>query len=338
MFDTDILRARGIPASVATHFQTASLFPPGINYPNLVVNGKPHGIVSVTFNDQGALCANVNFLKAAGILTKQPEGPEQAQQSTCHSLPAGTEVKLQPGRQRVELLVPPQLVDNSAPETVYVSGGSAALLNYNLYATGNHSRHNRSHTFYGHTESGFNADNWVVRSYDSYSGHGNKAQFHHQSAWVQRTFPAFKSTLQAGQLTLNSSLFSSSAFNGLQARPESALLKKTDNGVRVTGIAPSAARVEVRQGGTLIYSTLVPAGPFVLDNLPLNNASQDLEVSVIESSGGQRHFIVPAASFSSNFVPVQQGWTVAAGQPRETGRCANVSARPAPSVTSPSSY
>lgn len=322
MFNTDILRARGIPASVATYFQTASRFPPGINHLTLVVNGTSRGTVSATFNDQGALCADANFLKAAGILTKQSEGPAPAQQGACPALPVGTEIKLQPGRQRVELLVPPQLVDNSAPEAVYVSGGSAALLNYNLYATGNHSRHSRSQTFYGHTESGFNADNWVVRSYDSYSGHGDKARFHHQSAWVQRTFPAAKSTLQAGQLTLNSPLFSAPAFNGLQVQPESALLK-TDNGVRVTGIAPSAARVEVRQGGALIYSTLVPAGPFVLDNLPLNNASQDLEVSVIENSGGQRRFIVPAASFSSNFVPVQQGWTAAIGQPRETGRDAN---------------
>lgn len=317
-FNTDIIRARGIPASVATYFQTSARFLPGVNHPTLVVNGNSRGTLSVNFSDQGTLCADERFLKAAGILTQQPDSRVSDQNNLCPSLPASIEAKLQPGRNRIELLVPPQLLDNRESEPLYVSGGRASLLNYSLFAVSNHTPRYTSQTFYGSTESGFNFDNWVIRSHDLYSGQGNQAQFKHQSAWIKRTFPDIKSTLQAGQLYLNSPLFSAPSFNGFQLMPETALIK-TDNGIRVSGIAPSAARVEVRQGGTLIYSTLVPPGHFVLENLPLISLSQDLEVSVIENTGEQRRFIVPATSFATNFMPVQRRWTFAAGKHRDTG-------------------
>ncbi|MFP3019543.1 MAG: fimbria/pilus outer membrane usher protein [Arsenophonus sp.] len=320
IFDTDILRARGIPASVAIYFQGGSRFSPGINHPTLVVNGNQRGTVSVRVNDQGTLCINDRFLKDAGILIPKEKKPITVQNNICPSLPLGIDAKLQPGRNRIELLVPPQLIDNNreSEKISYVSGGSAALLNYNLYITGNYGLHYRSHNVYAHTESGFNFDNWIVRSYDSYSSQGENAKFQHQSAWVQRTYPSFKSTMQVGQLTLNSPLFSAPAFNGIQVIPESVLLN-TNNGVRVTGIAHSAARVEVHQGGILIHSTLVPSGIFVLNNLSLNNFSQNLEVTVIENSGERQKIIVPSASFGSNLIPLQQGWTFAIGQPRDTG-------------------
>ncbi|MGP1952904.1 MAG: fimbria/pilus outer membrane usher protein [Arsenophonus sp. ET-KM2-MAG3] len=317
MFDTDILRARGIPTSVSTYLQSTSRFPPGINHPTLIVNGNQRGTVSVSFNDQGALCIDTHFLQIAGILISKVKKSITTQNQTCQSLPTGIDVKLYPGYNRIELLVPPQLIDNSIPETLYVNGGTAALFNYNLYITGNNNFNRQSRTFYANTESGFNFNNWIVRSYDFYFSQNNNIKFKHQNAWMQRTFPSFKSTIQAGQLTLNSPLFSIPAFNGIQIMPEDALLK-TDNGVRVTGITPSAARIEVRQGGALIYSTLAPAGTFVLNNLPLNNFSEDLEVTVIENNGLRRRFIVPAASFWFNFFPIQQSWTFAAGQLRDT--------------------
>ncbi|MGP1931199.1 MAG: fimbria/pilus outer membrane usher protein [Arsenophonus sp. ET-YP4-MAG3] len=316
MFDTDILRARGIPTSVATYLQSTSRFPPGINHPTLIVNGNQRGTVSVTFNDQGILCIDTHFLKIAGILIPKSKKSITVKNKICQSLPIGIDVKLYPGYNRIELLVPPQLIDNSTPETLYVNGGSAALFNYNLYITGNNNFNHKFHTFYANTESGFNFNNWIVRSYDFYSSQYNNSKFKHQNAWIQRTFPSFKSTIQVGQLTLNSPLFSISAFNGIQIIPEDALLK-IENGVRVTGITPSAARIEVRQSGVLIYSTLAPAGTFVLNNLPLNNFSEDLEVTVIENNGLRRRFTVPAASFLFNFIPIQQNWTFAAGQLRD---------------------
>lgn len=319
MFDTDILRARGISDSVAIYLQGSSRFYPGINHPTLVVNGNKRGTIPVTFNNKGDLCVNDMFLKAAGIFIPKSNESLTLQDHICKSLPIGINVKLQPGLNRVEILVPPQWIDdNNATKKTYVNGGSAALLNYNFYITnGNNGLHQRSNKFYAYTESGFNFDNWIVRSYDSYSSQCDSTKFQHQAAWIQRTFNSLKSTLQAGQLTLNNPLFSAPSFNGIQVMQENALIK-TNNNVQVIGISYSNSMVKVHQGGVLIYSTLVPSGKFILNNLPLNNFSQDLEVTIIENNGWKRRFIVSASSFISNFTPIQESWTFAIGQPRNT--------------------
>ncbi|MFP3014082.1 MAG: fimbria/pilus outer membrane usher protein [Arsenophonus sp.] len=318
IFDKDILEARGIPSSVSNYFQGTSRFLPGINHPDLVVNGNHRGTVSVRFSEEGYLCADAFFMKAAGLI--MPKSSETINETmndknrACPLLPIDITAKLQPGRNRVELLAPTQLINNDAPKIEYFNGGSAAMLNYNIQLTGNHGQGDRSHSFYASTESGFNINNWIVRSIDSYYNHsGYNTKFHHKSAWMQHTFQYLKSTVQAGQLMLNSPLFSAPVFYGIQVMPESSLLKRTD-GVHVSGIAISTSRVEVRQGGSLIYSILVPGGEFVLSNLPVNNFSQDLEVTVIENSGERQSFIVPSSTFSSNFVPIQQDWTFSAGR------------------------
>ncbi|MFP3014595.1 MAG: fimbria/pilus outer membrane usher protein [Arsenophonus sp.] len=319
IFDADILQARGIPDSVSRYLEKKAQFLPGHNHISLMVNGIQRGIISVNFDNKGSLCANSHFLHAAGIIIPKSEDLAIIENYVCPSLPKGIDIKLYPGRNSVELLAPTQWIADSASEIAYVKGGSAALLNYNLQISGNHTENHRSHSFYAHAESGFNFNNWIVRSYDSYSGQSdNNMEFNHRNAWVQRTFPYFKSTIQAGQLTLNSLLFSIPSFNGFQLMPESVLLK-ANNGVRVTGIAPSAARIDIRQGGTLIYSTIVPSGTFSIDSLPVNNYLQELEVTIIENNGGQKSFIVPSTSFNSNFMTEEKGWTFAAGLPRNVG-------------------
>lgn len=85
----------------------------------------------------------------------------------------------------------------------------------------------------------------------------------------------------------------------------------------VEGLAQSQSRIEVRQAGALIYSTLVPEGPFKLTGLPLLNGTSDLEVSVIDVRGARRSFVVPAASFRGA-APVTPGYYMSLGKVRES--------------------
>ncbi|MDP0919073.1 fimbria/pilus outer membrane usher protein, partial [Klebsiella pneumoniae] len=59
--------------------------------------------------------------------------------------------------------------------------------------------------------------------------------------------------------------------------------------------------------------------PFSLTNLPLLNGTSDLHVTVIETRGGQRSFVVPAASFRAA-VPVKSGYTASIGKVRDAER------------------
>ena len=78
--------------------------------------------------------------------------------------------------------------------------------------------------------------------------------------------------------------------------PDNALLPGYSSGIEVSGIARNAqARVDIRQGGQLIFSTLVPAGPFTLSDVPVANQNTDLKVTVTETDGSESHFTVPPA-------------------------------------------
>lgn len=61
----------------------------------------------------------------------------------------------------------------------------------------------------------------------------------------------------------------------------------------VRGIARSQARVEVRQNGYLIYSTVVSPGPFELTDMLPSHSDGDLHVTVLESNGATQQFTVP---------------------------------------------
>ncbi len=324
-FDTETLKAQGIPVSVADYFRESARFPSGNVEVTLMVNGHKHGQTNATFNPQGQLCADKNLLRKINVTAPallladnndKPQG--QASCAPLEQLLPGSTVTLQPGHNIVALLVPLQMLANDTPLTQYTHGGVAALLNYNLFNVRSRTAYGSSSNYYADLEAGLNAGNWLLRNKGTYSSQDGSGHYQHQSAYVQHTFTGLKSTFQAGQLNLYGSLFSVPSFTGIQWFPDDALVV-TQRDTVVSGIAPSPARIEVRQAGVLIYSTLVPAGPFVLSQLPLMSQSIDLDVEVIENNGGRNAFSVGASSFSSNFSPTQTGIAFALGQTRTFG-------------------
>ena len=122
--------------------------------------------------------------------------------------------------------------------------------------------------------------------------------------------------MQVGEINAMSNVLSGIPITGIQLMPTSGLTKD-GSGVSVSGIARSSqARVEIRQNNQLIFSTLVSAGPFTLDDVPVARNNVDLDVSVVESDGSTNHFIVPAAAVKQRNLSRPQGLTVSAGQVR----------------------
>lgn len=122
--------------------------------------------------------------------------------------------------------------------------------------------------------------------------------------------------MQVGEINAMSNVLSGVPITGVQIMPTSGLTKEF-TGVSVSGIARSSqARVEVRQNGQLIFTTLVPAGPFTLDNVPIARNNVDLDVTVVESDGSTSRFIVPASAVKQRNLSRPQGLTVSVGQVR----------------------
>ncbi len=324
-FDLAALTAHGIDPKVSDYFRSAPRFREGVQVVGLRVNGNPLGLVDARFDSAGQLCFTPGLLEKAGLVkpsgvTREGALPDQACHDFLGAFPTAM-VRLRPGTDEVALVVPTQSLREPQWETGHFSrGGAAALFNYDVLGFDSHSRNGPSRFVSAYTEAGFNLEDWIVRSRQFYVSDNGKARTEHLYAYAQRDIAALQSTFQAGQLSSNNPLFGGIQLSGVQFSPDgqSRAAANSNNAV-VEGLAQSQSRIEVRQSGVLIHSTLVPEGPFRLTGLPLLNGTSDLEVSVIDVRGARRSFVVPAASFAGA-VPTAPGYYFSLGSLRENPR------------------
>ncbi|PRA28753.1 fimbria/pilus outer membrane usher protein [Pseudomonas poae] len=312
-FDAQTLQQRGIDPQLAGALLETPRFAAGRNAVSLTVNGQRRGRLEVSFDAQGNLCFDRALLDAAQLVVPRDDGP-------CHGFTERfphTLIEPDPATLSLTLVVPdtalrPVQRDVSGYET----GGFAGLLNYDLSGFYNQYGDNASRFGSANTEVGFNAGDWIVRSRQVRTWQDGASRSTHLEAYAQRTFASHQAVLQAGQINLYNPVLAGAQITGAQVFTEQAL-QDQGQGATITGIANSPAQVEVRQNGALIHSTVVPAGPFSLNDVRRLNNRSDVEVTVKESSGGERRFTVPAAMLGVG-LPAP-GYSVAAGRVRNIG-------------------
>lgn len=312
-FDATTLRQRGIDPHLASLLLEAPRFAAGRHAVSLRVNGQHRGRLDVNFDQQGAVCFDRALLDAANLRVPDDSGP-------CHDFLAQypqSLVEPDPATLTVALVVPTEALRPLQQDVSgYETGGVAGLLNYDL--TGFYNRFGDSDSRFGsaNTEVGFNAGDWIVRSRQVQTWQDGLSRSTHLEAYAQRTFASHQAVLQAGQVNLYNPVLPGAQITGVQVLTEQALQEQSQ-GATIDGIANSPAQVEVRQNGTLIHSTVVPAGPFSLTGVRRLNSRSDVEVTVKESNGGERRFTVPAAMLGLG-LPAP-GYSVSAGRVRNIG-------------------
>ncbi|WP_409281466.1 fimbria/pilus outer membrane usher protein [Pseudomonas defluvii] len=333
-FDVGMLKSRGIDPKVADFFGRAPRFPEGSRRVALTVNGRTHGNVEAHFDAEGHLCFNQTLLDQAQLMT--PDKHYKSNDEGCYDFVAAypqTEIMLQPNREEVSLLVSADaLRPFSEDVNVYQTGGIAGMFNYELLGLSTQSFDSSNRYYSTNTEWGFNAGDWILRSRQSYSAQNESERFQSLYTYAQKTFAHIASTLQVGQINIRDSVFPGAAITGMQLVPEAGLQPKNLGGATVQGIAQSQARVEVRQSGALVHTSLVPSGPFTLPNVQLLNSFTDLDVLVVESNGEEHRFSVPAAALVQTSLSAP-GFSMAVGEIRTFGE----GAMPSPTLVTASS-
>ncbi|UKJ20948.1 fimbrial biogenesis outer membrane usher protein [Enterobacter mori] len=317
-FDTDILKSRGLGADLNRYFAEAPRFLPGTHSVSVKVNGSDRGTAAVRFSEDGTMCVDNDFLEFAGLMPVPIKANE-----TCHDIRsdyAQAVINALPNQEAVELYLPQEAINSiSADVKNFQHGGTAGMLNYSLFSTkSDYSGSDSSSNRYSQAslEAGFNAMDWSLRSRYILTDDDGNRNAESIYTYAEHVFVPQRLTMQVGEINAMSDVLSGVPITGVQLMPTSGL-QKDGSGVSVSGIArTSQARVEVRQNGRLIFNTLVPAGPFTLDDVPMVRNNVDLDVSVVESDGSTNRFIVPAASVKSRNLSRPNGLTVSAGQVR----------------------
>lgn len=327
-FDAGVLHEHGIDATASRYFAHAPRFMPGIASVRLTVNGRRAGRADARFDDDGNLCATPGLLRSAGLVVPRALRDAAAQPgdsgaAPCHDFGRAYPnaiVTPRPADGAIDLVVPADALGTArrTPDT-FEHGGFAGLVNYDLLAMTTRNPAGTSQYWQAATEAGFNAADWIVRSSLIVTAVDGHVGVDHQAAYAQRTFASRGTTLQAGQIVPRSTLFAIGRMFGVQTFPDEALAAVPGTTARVTGIARTQARVEVRQLGVPIYASQLPPGPFALGDLPLVSGTADLDVTIVEATGDAQHFVVPGSALPSAGLAAAQGLALAVGRLQNDG-------------------
>lgn len=313
-FDPQTLKRLGISPEAAAYFSTTARFLPGISRVELRVNGNDLGTMQVRFDEEGTLCLTPELLQRAGL--RIPAGMSE---DTCEDYRKAypeTEITQLPNQSQVNIVTPlaARAPVEEAISGQYASGGVAGMLNYNISGARSGNGDSGYQYLRAYSETGLNIADWILRSRQDYYSQGGRAVFTQGDTYAQRAVPSLRATFQAGQISPAGSLFAVGTLRGLQLFPEYALRQTQASGVGFNGIANGQSRIEVRQLGTLILMTQVPAGAYAISDVPIISASSDLEVQVISANGERQQFVVPAASFGAARNTTAQGLSIAVGR------------------------
>lgn len=243
----------------------------------------------------------------------------------AHYIPDASS-RLNFGQQRIDISIPQAALKNEArgyvEPALWDSGLPAALINYSF--SGSNNRYDRrpgtDDHYYLNLRSGLNLGDWRLRNYSTYNDNDGVTRWDNVNTYLQRDVVPLKGQLTLGDISTPSDIFESFLFRGAQLASDDNMFPDSLRGFApvVRGIAQSNAQVTVRQNGYIIYQSYVPPGAFTINDLYPTSSSGDLDVTITEADGTERHLIQP---FSAVPVMVREGrikYSLAGGEYRTT--------------------
>lgn len=206
--------------------------------------------------------------------------------------------------QTLKLSIPQENIDSKAHDFIdpaqWDDGEAVLFTNYAWSASQNKSKHGEnSNNGYLNLQSGVNLGAWRLRNYSSFSYGQGGEKWSSMNSYLQRFFPALGGvSLTMGQTYTPGDIFDSVQYTGVQLATEEGMRPDSLRGFApvIHGIANSNAKVTIRQNGYVIYQNFVPAGPFQITDLYPTASGGDLDVTITEADGSERHFVQSFAS------------------------------------------
>ncbi|ELK8364442.1 F4 (K88) fimbrial usher FaeD [Escherichia coli] len=292
-------------------------YAPGRYLVDLSLNGKEAGkqILDVTPQDSNELCLTEAWLTKAGIYVSADyfrEGYDTTRQ--CYVLTKAPSVKVDfdVSTQSLALSIPQKGLVKMPENVDWDYGTSAFRVNYN--ANANTGRNNTS--AFGSADLKANIGRWVVSSSAMAStgdNGGNSATINMFTA--SRAIRLLNADLLVGKTSTGDSMLGSTGTYGVSLSRNNSMKPGNLGYTPVfSGIANGPSRVTLTQNGRLLYSEMVPAGPFSITNVPLYT-SGDVTMKVTGEDGREQTQVFPLAVMNGQLSPGEYEFNLAAGLP-----------------------
>ncbi|MFL4202741.1 F4 (K88) fimbrial usher FaeD [Escherichia coli] len=292
-------------------------YAPGRYLVDLSLNGKEAGkqILDVTPQDSNELCLTEAWLTKAGIYVSADyfrEGYDATRQ--CYVLTKAPSVKVDfdVSTQSLALSLPQKGLVKMPENVDWDYGTSAFRVNYN--ANANTGRNNTS--AFGSADLKANIGRWVVSSSAMAStgdNGGNSATINMFTA--SRAIRLLNADLLVGKTSTGDSMLGSTGTYGVSLSRNNSMKPGNLGYTPVfSGIANGPSRVTLTQNGRLLYSEMVPAGPFSITNVPLYT-SGDVTMKITGEDGREQTQVFPLAVMNGQLSPGEYEFNLAAGLP-----------------------
>ncbi|EHY0218368.1 fimbria/pilus outer membrane usher protein [Salmonella enterica] len=242
---------------------------------------------------------------------------------------SGVEIRPNPAEGLLYINMPQAWLEYSdatwLPPSRWDNGIPGLLLDYNVNGNVNrpHQGKETQNVSYNGT-AGANLGAWRFRAdyqgnmnHTTGSGQGTDSQFDWSRFYMYRAIPRWQSKLTLGENYTNSEIFSTWRYTGASLESDDRMLPPKLRGYapQVSGIADTNARVVISQQGRILYDSIVPAGPFTIQDLD-SSVRGRLDVEVIEQSGQKKNFQVDTAYVPYLTRPGQIRYKLVSGRSR----------------------
>lgn len=241
-------------------------------------------------------------------------------------LPEGSKVHVDMGGPWLDLTIAQRylikLVKGYVDPASWDRGINAAVWRYSANYNRQDGNFGSSNQLYLNNGMSLNLAGWRLQHngvYQNYSFQG-ESRSHYQSVntYAQKGFSTLTSQVTLGQYFTAGDLFDSFNYTGVQLSTDDRMWPESLRGYapQIRGIAETNARVSVIQNGITVYQTTVSPGEFEINDLYATGYAGDLTVTVTETDGRTRSFIVPYSAVQRQLRAGMSRYNVTAGRYR----------------------
>lgn len=327
-FDKSMLWGQGARAIDLTRYSAGNPVEPGVQSLDLTVNKLQLGQFDIKFNksDQpgrATPCFTAELLDSFSVnIDKLPADVGVTDGGLCldFSKIPNARYEVNTGDQSLVLSIPQIYMRNNSrgyvgPER-WNNGVTAGFIDYTVNGYQNSRNGQSSQNIYAGVNMGLNLGAWRLRQRSTVNWDDeNGSQVEAISTYVQRDIDALRAQLTLGDTFSDGDLFDSVSIRGGRIASDNRMLPDSlaNYAPVVRGIATTNARVTVRQRGYVIYETTVSPGNFEISDLNPGTNNGDLDVTVTEANGEEKHFVVPFSSVARSLRPGVSRFTASAG-------------------------
>ncbi|NZD30561.1 PefC/AfrB family outer membrane usher protein [Escherichia coli] len=293
--------------------------PAGQYVVDVLVNNERTGRVNLAITEEdeknNRLCLSPEWLNNAGVMMKKDAYDDVFdKEKQCYFLTRTphTKVDFNYGAQTLKFNIPQAYLLSKTDPVRWDYGVNGGRLKY--YGNFNRTVHGDINAF-GNLDAAINLGRWVLSSNMNVSHYKDKTEFTSSDLTLSTAISQVRGDLLLGKSQTRTELFSDFNFYGAALRSNSNMLPWESRGYApdISGVASIPSRITVKQNGYTVYSKMIPAGPYRLDDLrPMGNG--DLVVTVEDESGNKTEQVYPVTTLPTLLRPGEFQYNVAMGK------------------------